>query len=223
MNRSLAELVRSLSDSTDLAATVQQLIDFAGTILHTEHAGITMIHGGGKRFESVGATDDAVRELDQLQYDLREGPCVDAAIDGKPFRSTDLGHDPRWPKWGREAAARGIHSILSIDLSARGRRLGALNLYGPLRRQFDEEDVAIGSLFAYHAGFALAVARNEENLNEAINSRSLIGQAQGILMERFSIEPEQAFNVLQRFSQHSNVRLRTIAERIVATRELPGG
>ncbi len=221
MDQLLSRLVGVLADAKDLDATVEEIVTFASATVGADRAGITVIGAGGRRFETVGNTDELVWDLDKLQYDLREGPCVDAAVEGKTLWSTDLGHDARWPRWGKAAAERGVHSILSIELHARGQRIGALNLYGDSFAEFGAEEAGLAQMFAYHAAAALAVARNEESLRQALHTRTVIGQAQGILMERFNIEPEQAFNVLRRYSQDQNVRLSDLAQQLVGSRELP--
>lgn len=219
LDKSLARLVGHLTDAEDLSATVGQIVSFARATVGADHAGITMIKG--KQLETVGHTDDLVWDLDELQYTLNEGPCVDAATEGRTVHSTDLANDYRWPRWGPAAADVGMHSILSIELHARGQRVGALNLYGDRFKQFGDEDAALAQMFAYHAASALAVARQEEQLRQALDTREQIGQAQGILMERFDIDASQAFNVLRRYSQEHNVKLASIATQLITRRDLP--
>ena len=100
-------------------------------------------------------------------------------------------------------------------------RLGALNLYAPKPRGFDAESRGEGLAFAAQAAVALRSAQNEEHLRAAMATRNLIGQAQGILMERFKLTAEQAFAVLSRISQQSNVKLRDVAQRLIDTGETP--
>lgn len=219
LDESLAQLVGDLTDAKDLNATVEQIVRFARTSVGADHAGITMING--KHLETVGHTDDLVWDLDELQHTLSEGPCVDAATEGRTVRSTDLANDARWPLWGPAAADAGMHSILSIELHARGQRVGALNLYGDRFKQFGDEDAVLAKMFAYHAASALAVARQEEQLRQALDTREQIGQAQGILMERFDIDASQAFNVLRRYSQEHNIKLVNVASQLITRREPP--
>ena len=115
-----------------------------------------------------------------------------------------------------------MHSILSIRLHTSGQTLGGLNFYAGQRHRFSDDDIALAHIFGQHASVALATARREEGLRTAIDARHLIGQAQGILMERFGLSGDQAFAVLRRYSQDNNVRLRSVAERIIETRRLPG-
>jgi len=169
----------------------------------------------------VGATDPRVERADALQYELREGPCVDAAVEVRSVHSESLEHDARWPRWGPAAAELGFHSIISAEVHGRGQRIGAVNLYGTSHTTFTSDDLDVARLFAGHGAIALANARSEDTLLEALDTRTMIGQAQGILMERFDLDAEQAFAVLRRYSQESNRRVGEIVAEIVATRQLP--
>jgi GAF domain-containing protein len=217
----LNRLATALAEVEGMDETAEQVVAFAVESLGASQGGITLIGHGARRFETVGATHPDVREADRAQYVLREGPCVDAAVDSRMLISSDLEHDPRWPRWGPAAAAFGFHSILSVELHGRGHRIGAINLYGKRGRQFSVEDLELARIFAYQSSAALASARSEQGLRAALETRTLIGQAQGILMERFDLDAEQAFGVLRRYSQTSNVKLREVVAEFVSTRELP--
>lgn len=217
----LARLVAELTDADTVHATVEQIVLFARESLGADHAGVTLTLPRRGGFETVGHTDRVVLDVDDLQYQLREGPCIDATAKGKPVRSDDLDSDPRWPRWGPSAVNVGLHSILSIDLQARRHTIGALNMYGTRSGQFGDDEAALAQIFAYHAASALAVARNEEQLHQALDTRTGIGQAQGILMERYKIDADRAFHVMRRYSQDHNVKLYDVATTIVLKRELP--
>lgn len=221
MDERLARLVGDLTDADTLAKTIERVVSFAQTSIGAEHAGITLMTARGRGLESIGHTDDLVRELDTLQVELGEGPCVEAAAEGRTVWSADLGDDPRYPRWGPAAADAGLRSVLSIELHARGARIGALNLYGDRFRQFDQDDEVLTRMFAYHAASALALMRNEEELRRALDTGSTIAQAQGILMERFDIDAGQAFAVLRRCSQNQNTKLLDLSRHLIARRELP--
>jgi GAF domain-containing protein len=196
-------------------------VGFAVRSTGTAFGGITLIQAGGRKFMTVGATHPLVLRADQLQYELREGPCVDAAVEIKSVHSGSLAEDPRWPTWGPAAAELGFHSIISAEVHGRGQRIGALNLYGGSSKAFSPDDVEMARMFAGHGAIALANARSEETLLQALETRTLIGQAQGILMERFDLDADHAFAVLRRYSQESNRRIGEIVAEIVATRQLP--
>ena len=212
-----AEIARLLEAEPDVAATVAQIAELVQRAVDCDCAGITLLHGR-KRLETAAATDPAVEKGDALQYELGEGPCLQAIWSHDTFVVDDMANDPRWPTWGPLAADLGMRSILAIRLFTHGETHGALNLYASMPRRFDEEDVGVAHVFAAHASVALAAARQEENLRTAIDTRHVIGVAQGILMERFDLDVDRAFSVLRRYSQDRNVKLHRIAEEIVANR-----
>ena len=207
-------------------ATMQRIVDLAvDTIECCDHASISVLEG--TQMATQASSDPRVAGVDLLQYDAGEGPCLDVITQqATTVYAEDLTNDPRWPRFGPQAAAAGMRSLLAIRLLA-DRTLGALNLYARLPRAYGATDRATGVIFATHAGIALAAAeaRTEahrvEHLEQALSSRELIGQAQGILMERERITPDQAFDVLRRASQHLNVKLREVAQRLVDTGERP--
>jgi GAF domain-containing protein len=162
-----------------------------------------------------------VEQADKLQHALRQGPCVQAAWDTDTYVANDLANDPRWPDFGAEVAALGFRSLLATRLAAGEHTLGALNLYSTRVRDFDDDDRDFARMFASHAAATLMTVRQRENLMTALDARTLIGQAQGILMERFGIDADRAFGVLRRYSQARNVKLRTVAEELVSQRSLP--
>ena len=218
---SFAEIARLLEAEPDIEATVVQIIDLARQTIASDHAGVTLLHGRNQ-VETAAATSPIVEKCDALQYEFGEGPCVQAIWNHDTFLVDDMRNDCRWPRWGPQAADLGLRSILSIRLFTFGETHGALNLYSSEPRHFDDEDVAVAHIFAAHASVALAAARQEEHLRKAIDARHVIGQAQGILMERFDIDAPRAFTVLRRYSQHRNVKLRAVAEELIANRILPG-
>ena len=220
-DQSFARLAVELSEATTVDQTADQIVAFAMRTLGTDYAGITMLRGRG-RFETVGPSSPVIVEADRLQYDLREGPCVVAATTSRSVMSADLARDPRWPTWGPAAVRLGFRSILSAELHAGGRRIGAINLYGASTRQFTQQDVDVATLFASHAAAALAAMRLREGLQNALDTRTTIGQAQGILMERFDVDADRAFAILRRHSQDGNLRLTQVASQLIETMQLPG-
>ena len=189
--------------------------------LDADHGGILLIRSGG-RLETVAASDDVVEESDRLQDELDEGPCRDSSWHRETLLSSDLVADARWPRWAAKVAGLGIASVLAVELtSVEDRRIGAINLYWTQRREFTADDIAFANIFARHAALALAQSMNEAGLNTALDTRKLIGQAQGILMERYNLDEARAFEVLRRYSQDHNVKLRRVAEDLIANRRLP--
>lgn len=218
----LAWLTAELSDERDEVVTTHLITERALTMVKgVDHASLTV--RAGRSFKTLSATSELAAWADSAQYDLREGPCVDSALLGEWFRSGDVGHDPRWPRWGPAAAARGVGSLLSVRLLSQGRPFGAINLYADRTGEFgDPEQVELAQLFAVHAASALSAALLVSNLETAMTSRHLIGVAQGILMARYDVTAEVAFGALRRVSQETNRKLRDVAAEVTETRALPG-
>lgn len=217
-----ARLAVELSQTSTIAQTAQQIVAFGMETVHTQFGGITMLKSRG-RFETVGHGSDVVAEADRQQLELGEGPSVDVSTTSRTITSADLEGDERWPRWGPVAVSLGLRCVLSAELHAGGERIGVLSLYGTRVRHFTDEDVDVARLFARHASAALAAVKLREGLLNAIESRTVIGQAQGVLMERFEIDADRAFAILRRFSQDGNVKLTDVARQLVETLELPGG
>jgi GAF domain-containing protein len=217
----LNEVARTLHRQDSAQDTLDVIVRAAvGTIPGALHAGITTIVGK-REVRTVAMTDDLPREVDQIQYDTGQGPCLTALYQQKIVSVPDLAEEGRWPLFAERALALDVTSMLSFRLYVEGDDLGALNMYSPKPRSFDEESVHVGLLFAGHAAVALATAQEREHLAEAVETRDLIGQAKGILMERHKLTADQAFTLLVRASQHTNTRLRTLAERLTRTGQLP--
>jgi GAF domain-containing protein len=208
-------LMGSLVESMSVADTIEQITSFAAETFGTPFVGSTLIRRRGRRFETAGPTAPVVREADELQAELHEGPCVDAATQSRTLVSNDLATDPRWPTWGPRVAGLGLRSVLSAEIHSGDERIGALNVYGSGPRTFTAEDMQVARLLAAQAGVALRVSEKVEGLMTALDSRTVIGQAQGILMNQFRLPEDRAFAVLKRLSQDRNTRLVTIARQIV--------
>jgi hypothetical protein len=207
--------------------TLQAIADLAvATIEGCDFAGLFVLKAG--HVTTPVNTAPVVAELDALQLSGQEGPCLDCMAEETAFYAEDLAGDPRWPNFGPEAAGAGVRSLLALCLSGESTVVGALNLYARYPRAFGAMDRARGLVLAGLAGLALSVAeaheeelRRAENLRQALVSRELIGQAQGILMERERITADQAFDILRRASQHLNTKLREVAQQLVETGERP--
>lgn len=217
----LAEKTRQALSAEGVDAALQLVNDAAVQTKWCDLAGVTTTGSDGS-LTTKGATEQLVVELDRAQYALREGPCVDAAYDDEDLLHTeDVGRDPRWPRWGPIAADAGISSIISVNLHDGIRSLGALNLYSRSGRSYSYDDLVQARLVAAHASIAMGHFRGTENLWRAVESRHRIGQAQGILMERFKLNPDGAFDVLKRIARELEIKLNRIAEHLVTTGELP--
>ncbi|MEU4674049.1 GAF and ANTAR domain-containing protein [Amycolatopsis sp. NPDC023774] len=225
----LASLTRLLLDATTVGEALERVVEAAPVVIPgADLVSITLRAPDGELNTPV-RTEPVARELDQVQYDADEGPCVDIARHVKPgyALSHDLGREPRWQTFAPAAAERGYSSVLSTALvpsSADDGVSGALNVYSNRTHAFAEESRDAALLLATHASLALArtsaLARAELdrlNLERAIESRDVIGQAKGILMSRRGITADEAFDLLRRTSQDVNVKLaelaRTLAQR----------
>jgi GAF domain-containing protein len=217
----LASLAEVLLQERDFPHTAEQVVVFARETLTVDYAGITVMNGDGGDLVTTAASDPVVEKADQLQVELDEGPCRDAAWHQHTLVVADLSTDDRWPRWTPRATTLGLSSILAVEMTLRDRPFAALNLYCARPRRFDADEIAFAHLFGRHAAVALAAARKEDTLAEAVDARTLIGQAQGILMERFGLDANQAFDVLRRYSQDNNTKLRAVAEHVVSNRTLP--
>ncbi len=219
-----AEVARSLNEApTSVDETLERIVELSLEALDCHYAGISYCETRTKRVETGAASHEVVREGDQAQYELGEGPCLQAFVDGHSYVIDDTLADGRWPSWAARAKDLGLRSTMGIQLFHDDEALGALNLYSAEPGHFDEEDLHVGEIYAAHASVALGRSRTEQHLRRAVDSRHLVGLAQGILMERFELDQQRAFAVLRRYSQHHNVKLRLVAEQLVATRALPDG
>lgn len=217
----LADAARAMHGSSSTQETLDKVVSVATELIHgCDLVGISVVRRGG--IDTPAASDEQLRRVDELQFELKEGPCFDALRTHETVCSGDLAGDARWPRWGPLVATEvGALSIVSYRLFTTEDTLGALNLYARTVGAFDDDDVTDGYALAAHVAVALAAAESVEHLETAINNRTAIGRAEGILMERFDLTPAQAFAVLRRVSQHRNVRLHLVADELVRTRRTP--
>jgi hypothetical protein len=225
LHSSFSEVAVALFAEDSVQGTLQRIVDLAERAIDgCEAAGIVFVDGDS--VTTAAASSALVVVVDQLQIDTGEGPCLDASTQSTTFYADDLLDDPRWPTFGPAAVAASVRSVLAYSLSTD--RPSALNMYARLPAAFGATDRAQGQLFATLARLAIDSAEERAsgrsragNLTEALRTRELIGQAQGILMERERITADQAFDVLRRASQHMNIKLREVAETLVETGESP--
>lgn len=168
---------------------------------------------------SVAASSDLPSQVDALQAETGQGPCLDAAFEHETVRVADTRTETRWPAFASRAWGIGAGSMLSFQLFVEGDTLGALNLYSSEPNAFDDESERVGLLFAAHAAIAYAAANEQSHLNQALTTRDLIGQAKGVLIERFKLTGDQAFALLVSASMATNTRLRDVADQLVTTGE----
>jgi GAF domain-containing protein len=178
---------------------------------------------GRRRVEPRAATAERAGRLDKLQEEIGEGPCLDAVWEHEVVRVDDVRTERRWPTFCARAAEMGVGSMMCLQLFVDGDQLGAMNLYSSAVGAMDDEAEELARVLAAHAAVALAGAEHESNLRRGIDSRDLIGQAKGILMERHKITADQAFAVLARASQELNRKLLDVASEVTEVGTLPVG
>jgi hypothetical protein len=174
------------------------------------------ITGKDGRIQTLAPTDDLARRGDELQYELGEGPCLDVVFDTPVVEVEDIGTDLRWPAYGPRAAKElGIGSQLGFQFHAEPHARGGVNLYSTRSHELTVESRMMGAMFANLVAVALGWSREHATLNEALTSRARIGQAIGIVMERYRLDDDRAFAFLVRTSQAGNVKLREVADGII--------
>lgn len=185
-----------------------------------EWASIT--EGINGRFVTVVATDERARMVDEIQYELGSGPCVDAILQKTTFRTGRLESDARWPEFSRRASEGfGVHSMLSFRLYLEDdTRIDGLNLYSTQADALDDDAVTVGTLVATHGAVVIAAATVREQAVQLqtalVNSRE-IGMAMGVLMATHKVTRDQAFDLLRVASQNTNRKLADIATGVIDT------
>jgi GAF domain-containing protein len=212
-----------------MESLLQTVADLARTVLPgNPEASVTLLVKDTP--STVAHTGRPALDLDETQYEHGQGPCLHAARTGELTEIADTRTDPRWSDYCRRAVAHGTLSSLSVPLivDADARVTGALNVYARRSDAFDADSrtaagrlgpyaaVAAGNLYAYQSARDMA-----DNLQAALESRAVIDQAKGVLIERYKITPDQAFHLLARASMTANRKVRDIADHLIRTGELP--
>ena len=200
---------------TSVAETLDIVVGVAQRTFGADGAGLLLdAHGS---LASTAASGAQARRADALQVDHHQGPGFSAVKGRQPVISPELRFDSRWRFWAPQAADLGLRSVLSLALTD-GDPFGAVTLYSWRPSNFGTETLAPGLAFAERASIAITAAMARDQLLKVADSRGIIGQAQGILMERYHISADQAFTVIRRSASALNQRLRSIAERIIGSR-----
>ena len=222
---SLAESVEALSRLSNGRLSLEDLLvrvaEFAvQAIPGADGAGLTLLEKD--RADIIVKSVEFVRQIDDIQYGLGEGPCISAAREGATMRSGSLGGDRRWPRFGPRASRLGVHSVLSLPLLTPGGVVGAMNVYAHARDAFDERAEKLGEIFAgpaaitvHNAQILAQTARLATQLQAALTTRPIIDQAIGILRARSGITAAEAFDRLRHLSQTEHTKLADLAEQIV--------
>ncbi|MEI8406129.1 MULTISPECIES: GAF and ANTAR domain-containing protein [unclassified Kribbella] len=214
-----AQLAVEMYDAASMAETMTRVLDYALRTTGCDCAGVVLVQRG-RRLQTAGVTDRRVEQADQLQLEYGEGPCVPVSREHHSVLVCDTVVDPRWPQWSPRVAELGLRNVLTVWLFTTQSTLGALTIYRASPGRFTAADEATARLLARHTAVAVASVREVSTLTQAVETRTLIGQAQGLLMERFAIDADQAFAVLRRYSRDNNVKLRIVADELVTNRRL---
>jgi hypothetical protein len=214
--RAAAEDLAERHSIRDLEQTLAQIVESAvATIPGVDAGSISMTQHG--RIETRAPTSDAIGKLDDIQSQLHEGPCI-TAIEDPPAEGTVLARDfagadaERWPRFASYAVEAGYRTLMSTQLSVNGGIRAALNLYSTTPDAFDEDARTLAGLFGIQAAILLYGADVAGQLQRAVDSRDMIGQAKGVLRERFKVDDEAAFRMLVKSSQDTNMKLTAVAQ-----------
>src|SRR6476469_9514915 len=219
-NHDLALRMAELAQVISLRRVDDVLVDVTAAakelIAGVDVAGVLLVGKGGTH-QTLAPTSDVMFKLDELQMTTGEGPCLQAALDEIVIRTDDFRDEPRFPKYAPKVVELGLLSALSLKLYTADRTAGALNLFGYEPRPWNSEAETIGMVLAAHAASAILASRESEQLQSALSTRDRIGQAKGIIMERFKIDDVRAFEMLRKLSQDTNTKLVDVAHRVIDT------
>jgi GAF domain-containing protein len=214
------ELARSMQGEKGVEQTLDAIVRAAAeTVPGAEEASISAVIAR-REVRTPAATGELPRAVDRAQYETCQGPCLDSLYHQQSLRLPDIRSEPRWPDFSARATELGVRSMLAVQLYVDGQDLGALNLHSRQVDAFTDESEEIALIFASHAAVAFAGAKTQDQLETAIDRRDLIGQAKGVLIERYKISGQEAFRLLVVTSQTTNIKLFDVAEYLVRTGEL---
>ncbi|MCA0144134.1 GAF and ANTAR domain-containing protein [Blastococcus sp. LR1] len=219
------DVLALLDEFADVATFLDSLVAWAvEQTPGAEACGLTLEQAG--RGMTVTYSGELAAAGDERQYELDDGPCLQAMRTGKRVTVADMATEQRWGRYPQRAIEAGVRSSLSFPLEVGNRGRGALNLYAREADAFTSADEVAGHTWAGQAAGALAVAwqmaeRDEvvDLLNQGMVTRQVIGQAVGLLMAQRRCTAEEAFDMLKVASQRNNEKLRDVAARMVAGHE----
>lgn len=212
---SLSRIVQSGSQPGARDATLAMMTAAAkDSIPGVDSVSITVKDSRGA-YRTMAPTDQLSDDADWVQYDAGEGPCVDVASGEQMVYSGRIGNDGRYRRYGPRAADLGVVSQLAFEMYTADGTCGALNLYARSDDAFDDDARGLAELFAHQGAAAMGYAAKTREFDQALASRKVIGQAIGIVTERYNLDENAAFDFLARLSQTGNIKLRTLAAEIV--------
>jgi GAF domain-containing protein len=214
-----SEIAQHVQSSEDPDDSMQRITETArDAIQGCDSASLSLLTPDGA--VTRAATDQLARDGDQIQYEEREGPCLDAAMHERWLYVPVLRSDRRWPRSGaRMADEVGVGSMVSCRLTldaAPNHTLGGMNLYSTKEKSFTDEDQMLAILLASLGAVVVDASRQQAHLRAAIESRQVIGEAIGIIKSQGRVNSDEAFSMLSQASQRMNVKLRELARRIAA-------
>jgi len=215
LESAMFELTTPFSRPIDVEQTLTRVTAAVHLVDGADYADVMLREDG--EFRSIAPTATVVSDLDGVQMRHRQGPCLEAAQVDSVVRSPDLRREHRWPEFCAAAIELGVYSILSFQLYThhRGCGSGALNLLSTRTNAFDVGAETTLAMMATHAAITLIAADKDTQFQSALASRDVIGQAKGIIMERYKLDAGRAFALLVKLSQDSNTPLRSVAQRLV--------
>lgn len=217
--QAITEAAEAMHVPSDAAAVIAEIVVQASRFLpEFEHVSLTRI-GLGQGVLTLAATTELARKLDELQDSTGEGPCLDTMTGDETIVVKHAPHEQRWPEYNARAVNLGLRAQIAVRLQGQEKQLVGLNLYSTSHDEFDAGSVGVAEQFAIHAGLALGQVRREEQLNTAIGTRTIIGTAVGVLIERYGLSREQAFSYLTREASHENRKVRMVAADLVEAAE----
>ncbi len=213
----IAEIARRLyARRTIDGSVVTELVEHAVAELPgADFANITVT---ASQFDihTPAATHEWAVRIDDIQRATQEGPCLASAWEHRMVHVEDLSRENRWPRFCAEALAHTpVRSVMGFQLFLTGKSMGALNVFAERPNAFDHRTRQLGSLFAAHSALVWDAARRESQFQEALASRDIIGQAKGMIMERYSKDANQAFEMLRQLSHDANVPLAKVAAKVI--------
>ncbi|WP_415975687.1 ANTAR domain-containing protein [Rhodococcus sp. 077-4] len=213
----LAEFARSLRDTRrSMSQTLHEILRTATTMIPGAITGcITTVNKGVRTV--VASTDPLAEKLCRLQYEMQEGPIPTEVHHFDVVVADDLTDEDRWPRFAASAVEEGFKSLAAFQLFSNADDIGALVLYSAATGAFDAEAVTIGEALSAHAAIAMLSARDNEQFRTGLASRDIIGQAKGMIMERYDLDAVQAFDLLAELSQQQNLPLHRVARELVDT------
>jgi ANTAR domain len=223
VHEALLELAGKLDERLDMATTLEALTRCAIKSVPGFDAASVSVREGHQPIRTLAPTNDLANQLDQVQYDLSEGPCYDVISGDRSTVVTFMADDSRWPHFAPRAAELGVGSMMSFELADKPGWRAALNLYSGQGGWPEGHAVDMAQLYAAHAAVTLGLVERIEQLESGLRTRTVIGEAVGIMMQRYALTHDRAFRFLVRLSNETNVKLRDIAADVVHEQETGGG